>query len=151
MKLFKCKTLNNNTDAIDIGKLNMLTSEPVNKVKYKPNPFNRKIDFYYDEDKVFIEGLADNNCTFWLSKTDIADTSINAQICKHVLYDSFDVYFSTSKYYHELHSLFKKSIIQDSDCVDAKWKTPFGFYIGDNDNTGLSIAKSLATSARFSN
>ena len=143
MKIFNRKKLNNDTDFNDIGNLNLLVSEPTVKAKYKPNPSHRRIDFYYEEDKVFIEGLADNNYTFWLSKTDIADTSINAQICKHVLYDSFDVYFSTSKYYHELHSLFKKSIIQASDCVDVKWKTPFGYYIGDNDNTGLSIAKSL--------
>ena len=146
MKLFKGKTLNNNTDAIDIGKLNMLTSEPVNKVKYKPNPFNRKIDFYYDEDKVFIEGLADNYCTFWLSKTDIADTSINAQICKHILCDSFDVYYSKSKYYHELHCLFKESIYREcvmGNCADRRWHTPFGGYISDDENAGSSIAKSL--------
>ena len=80
MKIFNRKKLNN-----DIGNLNLLVSEPTVKVKYKPNPSHRRIDFYYEEDKVFIEGLADNNYTFWLSKTDIADTSINAQICKHVL------------------------------------------------------------------
>jgi hypothetical protein len=53
------------------------------------------------------------------------------------------VYFSISKYYQELHSLFKKSIFRESDCVSVKWQTPFGAYIGDNDNTGLLIAKSL--------
>lgn len=140
---FKSKQLNNNTDVIDIRNLNLLISEPNVTVNYMPKQFNRRIDFYYEEDKVFIEGLADNNCTFWLSKTDITDTSINAQICKHILHDSFDVYFSTNKYYHELHSLFKKSIYRESDCVDVKWHTPFGSYIGDNDDTGLLIAKSL--------
>ncbi len=144
MHFFKSKKLNNNTEANDIGDLNMLISEPTVKVNHKPNPCHRRIDFYYEEDKVFIEGLADNNCTFWLSKTDITDTSINAQICKHVLYNSFDVYYSKDKYYHELHSLYKKSIFQNSDCEGIKWKTSLGSYIGD-DNTGLSIAKYLVT------
>ncbi len=148
MKLFKRKKLNNNPDAIDIGYLNMLISEPVVRVNYKPNPCNRRINFYYDEDKVFIEGLSDNYCTFWLSKTDITDTSINAQICKHILYDSFDLYYSTDKYYHELHYLFKESIFRasvTSDHADVKWHTPFGGYIGDDDNTGSFIARSLVS------
>lgn len=143
MRFFKSKKLNNNTDANDIGDLNMLISEPIVTVNYKPDPCHRRIDFYYEEDKVYIEGVADNNCTFWLSKTDITDTSINARICKHILHDSFDVYFSISKYYQELHSLFKKSIFRESDRVSAIWQTPFGAYIGDDDNTGLFIAQSL--------
>ena len=139
----KNKLFNNNTGANDIDTLNMLITEPTVTFNYKPDPRNRRIDFYYEDDKVLIEGLADNNCTFWLSKTDISDTTINAQICQHILHDSFDVFFSTNKYYKELHNLFKKSIYQQSDCSDVRWQTPFGAYIGDNDDTGLLIAKSL--------
>lgn len=145
MKLFKAKILTNNTDANDISNLNMLISEPTATVNYVPNPRNRRIDFYYEEDKVFIEGLADNNCTFWLSKTDIADTSINTQICEHILHDSFDEYFSKNKYYHELHYLFKGSIFQTNDYAEVKWHTPFGGYIGNDDHAGSFIAKSLVT------
>jgi hypothetical protein len=89
--------------------------------------------------------MADNNYTFWLSKTDITDTSTNAQICQHILDDSFDVYYSTDKYFQELHYLFKKSIYQTSDYANVKWNTPFGGYIGDNVNAGSYIAKSLVT------
>ena len=59
------------TEANDISKLNMLISEPAETVNYEPDPRDRRIDFYYEEDKVFIEGVADNNYAFWLSKTDI--------------------------------------------------------------------------------
>jgi len=135
----------NNKDTKDFSKLNMLISEPTKKASYNPNPSNRRIDFYYDGDKVFIEGVADNNYTFWLSKTDIIDTSINTQICQHILDGSFDVYYSKSKYYQELHYLFKQSIYQTSDYANLKWHTPFGSYIGDNDNAGSFIAKSLVT------
>lgn len=143
MDFFDFEKFNNNTDAKDIDGLNMLISEPTVTVNYEPNPRDRRIDFYYEEDKIYIEGLADNNCTFWLSKTDVADTSLNAQICQHILHDSFDVYFSTSKYYNELHCLFKRSIFQNSDGEGINWQTPFGPYISDNDYTGFFIANSL--------
>ena len=41
--------------------------------------------------------------------------------------------------------LFKKSIIRKSDSLGVKWQTPFGSYINDDENTGLSIARSLVT------
>ena len=143
IKLFKSNKLDKNTVAKDIGNLNMLISEATVTFNYEPNPSNRRIDFYYEGDKVLIEGLADNNCIFWLSKTDITDVSINAQICQHILYDSFDVFFSINKYYEELQSLFTKSISRKHDCADIKWQTPFGAYIGDGEDTGLLIARSL--------
>ena len=110
MKFFKRNILNNNTVANDIVNLNMLLSEPTVKMSHKTDLSDKRIDFYFEDDKVFIEGLVGNYYTFWLSKTDITDTSINAQICQHILHDSFDVFYSTSKYFDELHSLFKKSI-----------------------------------------
>ena len=132
-------------DANDISELNMLIFEPAVTVNYEPDPRDRRIDFYYEEDKVFIEGLADNNYAFWLSKTDITDTTTNAQICQHILHDSFDVYFSKRKYYQVLHGLYNKSIYRERGCADIKWRTPFGAYIGDDDNTGLLIATSLVS------
>ncbi|MBE5916818.1 MAG: hypothetical protein E7273_08245 [Pseudobutyrivibrio ruminis] len=145
MKFFKRNILNNNTVANDIVNLNMLLSEPTVKMSHKTDLSDRRIDFYFEDDKVFIEGLVGNYYTFWLSKTDITDTSINAQICQHILHDSFDVFYSTSKYFDELHSLFKKSIYRWSDGIEEKWKTPFGGYIVDDDNTGENIARSLVS------
>ena len=105
MRLFKREKPSDNIVTNDISNLNMLITEPTVTFNYKPDPCNRRIDFYYEDDKVLIEWKADNNCTFWLSKTDVSDTSMNAQICQHILHDSFDTFFSLDKYYKELHSL----------------------------------------------
>ena len=141
--IFKNQKTNNDTFAQEIVNLNMLLSEPTAATRHNADFRNRRIDFYFEEDKVFIEGLADIGYTFWLSKTDITDISTNAKICQHILHDSVDVFYSTDKYYDGLTRLFKKSIIRIGDSTEPKWATPFGTYIGDDDKTGLFIAKSL--------
>ena len=141
--IFKNQKTNNNTLAQEIGNLNMLLSEPTAATRHNADFRNRRIDFYFEEDKVFIEGLADIGYTFWLSKTDITDISTNAKICQHILHDSVNVFYSTDKYYDGLTRLFKKSILRIGDSTEPKWATPFGTDIGDDDKTGLFIAKSL--------
>ncbi|WP_155830530.1 hypothetical protein [Butyrivibrio sp. NC3005] len=143
--IFKNQKSNNNTVAQENGNLNMLLSEPTATTRPNADLRNRRIDFYFEDDKVLIEGLADIGYTFWLSKTDITDISTNAKICQHILHDFVDVFYSTNKYYDGLTKLFKKSILRIGDFTDSKWATPFGTYIGDDDKTGLFIAKSLVT------
>lgn len=68
-----------------IKKFNKVSSLNSNKPNYEPDPKNRRIDLYFTLDgDVIIEGCADNNYTYWLSKTSVNDVELNAQIFNYI-------------------------------------------------------------------